>query len=96
MIRQTMPMMNMTTSEIWVPFITREKLSRPISSCPHGWSPSEKKFENDQVGAPPGLTTGPEAVWLNFHQPGMPAKPCALKAKIATSTRTTMEIIAPL
>ena len=53
------------------------------------------KFANDQVGAPPGLTTGPDAVWLNFHQPGIPANPCALKAKMATSTRTTMEIIAP-
>src|SRR5699024_1523569 len=60
--RQTAPMMNMTMMEICVPFITRAKLSRPISSCPKGCSPSEKMFDSDQVGAPPGLTTCPEAV----------------------------------
>ena len=39
-----------TLSEVWVPFMTRAKMSRPISSWPKGWSPMANPLPPSQVG----------------------------------------------
>ena len=43
-------MITITSSEVWVPFMVRAKMSRPISSWPKGWSPMAKPLPPSQVG----------------------------------------------
>ena len=39
-----------TSSEVWVPFIVRAKMSRPISSWPNGCRPMANPSPPSQVG----------------------------------------------
>ena len=72
--------MTITLSEVWVPFITRAKMSRPISSWPNGWSPIAKPLAAQPGRAGSGWAsrrpaTSPGVKWSNFHQPGIPKAP---------------------
>ena len=72
-------MTTMTLIEVWVPFMTRAKMSRPISSWPNGWSPIAKPLPPShvgrlRVGAPP-FSMRPGMTGPYFHHPGMPKAP---------------------
>ena len=89
------PMITITRSDCCVPRITSANTSLPRLSWPNGCSPRVSPPDSENVGAPPGLTTGGRSRVENFHQPGMGPQPIDVVASSTMNVSTTAATMAP-